>query len=553
MAVVVQRVLYRVEKVVLSREIREWVSKRHYSQSCPASANYTFSLVDQTGKQVGYCLFGVFTRLQARKKYPGHLELVRLCVDDSAPKNTESYFVGQCLRHLRKLDQSVCGVVSYCDVGCGHTGVVYRASNFRPIGFTRASYHYEKDHVRIHKKGVWERAKRLGISERDQAKIEELTRVEEKPKLIFQYSFQNSDKGVIPLPVSRFLFFQKWTRESAWLYGAFLGDGHISEIIQFCGNRSTVDCVKRLLKIENDHLARGVYHVHFHSKALSDWFFARGIGRKKKVRCKYPDDIPSDLKWHFIRGLIDTDGGFRAVDQGTKFSLGFSSANRTFIEAFVADIGFPANIHESQKKISGKTFTHWQVKWGFFDSVRILENVYSDSDGIRNEDRYNKYLIAKRSRDQREAEFCRVCGEPAKTKDLCFKHFLEQEKKARGTCTVAGCHKAVHEKTRSICMEHLWAEINKNKEWYRNYGVNGRIRERRIQLGLSQLKLGKSLGHKSNGHVSNVENNKCLLSLEQIEKFATALSVSVECLAGIDPSMSKRPQGESGLQYEKDN
>tara|TARA_R110002020_G_scaffold128531_2_gene288067 strand:+ start:3272 stop:3895 length:624 start_codon:yes stop_codon:yes gene_type:complete len=63
------------------------------------------------------------------------LELRRLvCIDDT-PKNTESYFIGQTFRWLKNnTDMEV--VVSFADQHHGHTGVIYKATNFDYLGKT---------------------------------------------------------------------------------------------------------------------------------------------------------------------------------------------------------------------------------------------------------------------------------------------------------------------------------------------------------------------------------------------------------------------------------
>ena len=61
------------------------------------------------------------------------IELRRLCCIDDTPKNTESYFIGATLRLLRK-DWGHGIVVSYADKEYGHSGVIYRASNFKMVG-----------------------------------------------------------------------------------------------------------------------------------------------------------------------------------------------------------------------------------------------------------------------------------------------------------------------------------------------------------------------------------------------------------------------------------
>jgi len=63
------------------------------------------------------------------------LELRRLvCIDDT-PKNTESYFIGKTLRWLKQnTDMEV--IVSFADQHHGHTGVIYKATNFDYLGET---------------------------------------------------------------------------------------------------------------------------------------------------------------------------------------------------------------------------------------------------------------------------------------------------------------------------------------------------------------------------------------------------------------------------------
>ena len=61
------------------------------------------------------------------------IELRRLCCVDETPKNTESFFIGRALRMLKK-EWNGTVVVSYADKEYGHSGVIYRASNFTMTG-----------------------------------------------------------------------------------------------------------------------------------------------------------------------------------------------------------------------------------------------------------------------------------------------------------------------------------------------------------------------------------------------------------------------------------
>jgi hypothetical protein len=63
------------------------------------------------------------------------VELRRLVCIDNTPTNTESFFIGRTIRWLRQnTDYEV--IVSFADKHYGHTGIVYRASNFEFLGET---------------------------------------------------------------------------------------------------------------------------------------------------------------------------------------------------------------------------------------------------------------------------------------------------------------------------------------------------------------------------------------------------------------------------------
>lgn len=70
-------------------------------------------------------------------------ELNRLWVSDSLPKNTESQFVGWCLRQLRKIHPNII-LISYADGsqknpnGLPHVGYVYQATNWIYTGTSAA-------------------------------------------------------------------------------------------------------------------------------------------------------------------------------------------------------------------------------------------------------------------------------------------------------------------------------------------------------------------------------------------------------------------------------
>jgi hypothetical protein len=66
-------------------------------------------------------------------------ELNRLWLSDSLPRNSESKFLGWCLRQLRKINPEMI-LVSYADSAMGHVGTVYQATRWiytgTSVGFT---------------------------------------------------------------------------------------------------------------------------------------------------------------------------------------------------------------------------------------------------------------------------------------------------------------------------------------------------------------------------------------------------------------------------------
>jgi hypothetical protein len=135
-------------KVELSeyKVVKPFIEKWHYSHSVRGlQISQCFGLFgeDMFGlpKLIGGMIYGVPSSRMGQKSVrygnkPGKvLELKRLCCIDDTPTNTESYFIGKTLKWLSKnTDYQV--VVSYADPDYGHSGTIYKASNFIHYGMT---------------------------------------------------------------------------------------------------------------------------------------------------------------------------------------------------------------------------------------------------------------------------------------------------------------------------------------------------------------------------------------------------------------------------------
>lgn len=121
-------------------EVREFIEKWHYSKNVNGlSITQCFKLTYQD-EIIGAAIFGRIAMAGVWKKYVEKeediIELRRLCCIDDTPKNTESYFIGKCLKWLVKFTNFK-KVISYADLDFGHHGVIYQATNFELVGRTQ--------------------------------------------------------------------------------------------------------------------------------------------------------------------------------------------------------------------------------------------------------------------------------------------------------------------------------------------------------------------------------------------------------------------------------
>ena len=129
---------YTVRPVSRS-EVRDFIEEYHYSRSINGlKVSHCFGLYDEE-TLVGAMLYGGLAMANAWKKYGESeaevLELRRLVLIDDTPRNSESFFIGHTLRWLKRNTQ-VKTIVSYADPNYGHSGVIYRATNFTHVGMT---------------------------------------------------------------------------------------------------------------------------------------------------------------------------------------------------------------------------------------------------------------------------------------------------------------------------------------------------------------------------------------------------------------------------------
>lgn len=121
------------------QKIRNFIQEWHYTKSVNGlQVSNCFAMYCE-GHMIGAMIFGKLSMKNTWKRYAEKeedvVELKRLCCVDKTPKNTESRFIGWCLRWMRKYT-SFKTIVSYADAYHNHTGIIYRATNFQYHGIT---------------------------------------------------------------------------------------------------------------------------------------------------------------------------------------------------------------------------------------------------------------------------------------------------------------------------------------------------------------------------------------------------------------------------------
>ena len=144
---------YFIDKVKKS-EVKDLLNTFHYlkdeSKDFKSGFNYalyrkSFTDVLRIGSPIAACVFTSFPVPELavgafglqRHEQEGLYELSRLCVHPDIQKeeyNITSWFVSRCIKRFRK-DTKVKAILSYADSN-HHTGVIYRATNFKYYGLS---------------------------------------------------------------------------------------------------------------------------------------------------------------------------------------------------------------------------------------------------------------------------------------------------------------------------------------------------------------------------------------------------------------------------------
>jgi hypothetical protein len=126
-------------------EAYQLVTQYHYSKNLGGNATYAHGLYKAAewfaADIYGAALWCNAVFLSKRFDLPaGPLMLTRLVVRPDMPTNAASFLLGQSMRRIDRKQWPV--LVTYADTALGHTGAIYRATNWTHDGYGGALCYY---------------------------------------------------------------------------------------------------------------------------------------------------------------------------------------------------------------------------------------------------------------------------------------------------------------------------------------------------------------------------------------------------------------------------
>jgi len=136
---------YTIKKLSYAEAMRLVVDKHYLHRKAPCSVAFGLFLGDEVK---GVICYGTPSSAPLRSGIAGIenalnvVELTRLWVCDSVPKNGESFLIG---RTIKQCGKEI--VVSFAEIQQGHVGIVYQATNWIYTGLSAKRTNWTIDGV----------------------------------------------------------------------------------------------------------------------------------------------------------------------------------------------------------------------------------------------------------------------------------------------------------------------------------------------------------------------------------------------------------------------
>ena len=181
--------------------IQSFVHKNHYSHSTNGVQHTQCFALFKDGRfgfdkeMIGAAMYAIPSMPSTAAKYnPDNplrcWELRRLCCIDDTPTNTESFFISRCHKWIKQ-NTDIEVIVSFADEQEGHTGVIYKATNFQYLGTTAPGRILMVDGKKYHSRSLNQDKRPYGreLKRRYNAGDKNIFYVNTKVKHIYTYYF----------------------------------------------------------------------------------------------------------------------------------------------------------------------------------------------------------------------------------------------------------------------------------------------------------------------------------------------------------------------------
>jgi hypothetical protein len=125
------------------KQARDFIVEHHYSKGCSNTRVYSHGLFRVDSPTLyGVTMWLPPTKVAAQSvnkdKWQKVLSLTRLACHPDAPKNAASFLMASSIKLIKREGRFV-SLVTYADVRMGHTGAIYKATNWNYVGEMKGS------------------------------------------------------------------------------------------------------------------------------------------------------------------------------------------------------------------------------------------------------------------------------------------------------------------------------------------------------------------------------------------------------------------------------
>ena len=125
------------------RQCRDFICEYHYSKGCSNTRVYSHGLFKKGDDTLyGAAMWLPPTKVAAqsvnKQQWQKVLSLTRLACRPDAPKNAASFLMAASIKLIGN-DGRFVSLVTYADVRMGHTGAIYKATNWEYVGEMKGS------------------------------------------------------------------------------------------------------------------------------------------------------------------------------------------------------------------------------------------------------------------------------------------------------------------------------------------------------------------------------------------------------------------------------